>query len=145
MSSHQIVTCLLCQVRWCLEIVPPHDTLRILEVGSGNATLLFALIDAGYHPKSLTGIDYSPDSIQLSQNIAKSRQIEGLSLQVLDFLNQVPPDTPSEGWDILLDKGTYDAIALGPKDSSSGKSPAANYPSRVKLLLKPGGFFLITC
>jgi hypothetical protein len=51
---------------------------------------------------------------------------------------------PLGAWDLLLDKGTFDAIALGEKDAA-GKSPAAGYPDRVARLLKPGGFFLITC
>lgn len=43
-----------------------------------------------------------------------------------------------------LDKGTYDAIALANKDGE-GVSPRTLYPDRVRRLLKPGAYFLITC
>ncbi|KAH8827378.1 S-adenosyl-L-methionine-dependent methyltransferase [Flagelloscypha sp. PMI_526] len=123
--------------------VPPANTLKILEVGCGNATLLLALAEEGYAPTTLTGIDYSSDSIRLSESVAKSRGFENLTFETLDFLEASPTNTPGTGWDLLLDKGTYDAIALGAKDGT-GKSPASRYPERVKTLLKPGGFFLIT-
>jgi len=45
---------------------------------------------------------------------------------------------------IRLDKGTYDAIALA-TTLKDGTRPIDNYPFRVSRLLKPGGFFLITC
>jgi hypothetical protein len=49
-----------------------------------------------------------------------------------------------ENWDLIMDKGTYDAIALGTRDTD-GRSPAIHYPGRVAGLLKPDGIFLITC
>ena len=68
-----------------------------------------------------------------------------------DFLKDDPPIPENlrlggliDIWDLILDKGTYDAIALGQKDDQ-GRSPSINYPGRVARLLKPGGYCLITC
>lgn len=139
-------------VEWTLENHPPTVNGFILEIGSGNGTLLFALLEAGYSPSRLSGIDYSPDALTLASSIAKTRAGgDSITFSACDFLQGEPLLLPhmtqgqSSGvWDLLLDKGTYDAIALGQKDEQ-GKSPAARYPERVARLLKPGGFFLITC
>jgi len=137
-------------VNWALENVSPERKASILEVGSGNGTLLFGFLDAGYDPNTLHGIDYSAGAIRLSKSIAQSRRGSAISFSQCDFLNDEPatPKNMSEGhrtdvWDLILDKGTYDAIALGEKDEQ-GRLPVANYPGRVARLLKPGGLFLIT-
>jgi len=118
----------------------------ILEVGSGNGTLLFALLDAEYQPERMSGIDYSPGSIKLAESIAVTRRGDKISFHLCDFLKEDPPTLPYEnnaGWDLILDKGTFDAIALMEKDSS-GLAPADGYPPKIARLLKPGGYFLIT-
>lgn len=120
-----------------------------VEIGSGNGALLFALLEAGYAADHLSGIDYIPSAVKLAKSIAESRG-QGITFNVSDFLQDNPPTlSTQEGarkdvWDLLLDKGTFDAIALGYKDEI-GKSPAARYPGRVSQFLKPGGLFLITC
>lgn len=134
-------------VDWMSENVPASSLPFVLEVGCGNGILLFSLLEAGYNPDSLAGIDYSADAIELTKRIAATRQGgSGISFNVCDFLLDSPRllrgmDSPL--WDVLLDKGTFDAIALGVKDES-GKSPALRYPPRVANFLKPGGFLLIT-
>lgn len=144
-------------VDWTLENVPIPSEPRILEIGSGNGTLLFALRDAGYAAPHLSGIDYSPDAVRLALMIAQTRQdSEQIAFHVCDFLSELPPPpTATSGgqtldvglgrsWDLLLDKGTYDAIALGEKDGS-GNSPVAAYPVRASKLLRDNGYLLITC
>jgi len=151
-------------VEWALSHLPPRNEnenepqQRILEVGSGNGTLLFALSEAGYAPSSLHGIDYSQGAVQLARNISVTKGLSGdegakgsIRFEECDFLTQDPPfpSSSEEGkvasWDLILDKGTYDAIALGAKDPSTGRSPAIHYPGRVARLLKQGAYFLITC
>ncbi|KAJ6609208.1 S-adenosyl-L-methionine-dependent methyltransferase [Mycena sp. CBHHK59/15] len=133
-------------VKWVLEHAPPSQDASILEVGSGNGTLLFALVDAGYEPTRLSGIDYSADAINLASAIAATtNNCESIAFSLCDFLATDPPRLPhmEQGWDLMLDKGTYDAIALAEKEEG-GKSPASRYPGRVAVLLKPGGMFLMT-
>lgn len=140
-------------VQWTAEHVPSSEDPTILEIGSGNGTLLFSLIEEENYPsRLLCGIDYSEDAVNLARNIAKKRDIEDITFSTCDFLTQDPPPISEEQrdtgridtWDLLLDKGTYDAIALGEKDEL-GRPPIRFYPSRTARLIKPGGFFLITC
>lgn len=138
-------------VDWTVENVPSSRGASILEIGSGNGTLLFALLEAGYNATTLCGIDYSVDAVKLAENISSTRGGERITFSQRDFLSEDPPvlphmnhEKPPPGqWDLLLDKGTYDAIALGQRDDL-GRSPAYQYPQRAARQLKAGGFFLIT-
>lgn len=158
-------------VDWALENIPPSNDPApfILEVGAGNGNLLFALCDAGYPPDRMCGVDYSADAVRLARAIGHSRQQEeedeedadkddgkgpdAIAFEVCDFLQQdvTPLDgmTPSLGgephavWDLVLDKGTFDAMALAEKDEN-GRTPADSYPERIGRVVKPSGFFLIT-
>lgn len=63
----------------------------------------------------------------------------------------------NEPWDLVLDKGTFDALALSQetipvrrvmadgKEEVEQRLPSAVYPEKVAQLVKKGGFFLITC
>lgn len=109
--------------------------------------MVFALAEAGYSQEDILGIDYSSDAIKLATLIAGKRSMEKATFRIGDFLNEqisTLPEMTKSTWDLVLDKGTFDAIALGAKDDS-GRSPAENYPSRIVELLRPGGVFLITC
>ncbi|KAF9019489.1 S-adenosyl-L-methionine-dependent methyltransferase [Hymenopellis radicata] len=137
-------------IDWVVENIPSSEPSTILEVGSGNGTLLFTLLEAGYNAATLSGIDYSADAVKLATNIASTRNADEIHFSACDFLNDNPPllshmdqSSPLACWDLLLDKGTYDAIALGEKDEQR-RSPAYQYPQRAARLLKDGGFFLIT-
>lgn len=161
-------------VDWALENVPTDPAPYILEVGAGNGNLLFALCDAGYAPHNICGVDYSADAINLAQAIAKARAVqpsaedaEGdeeeagggpggadkITFATCDFLQDevarldgmvADLETDVAVWDFVLDKGTFDAIALAEKDEA-GKAPADGYPARIGRVVKPGGYFLITC
>lgn len=161
-------------VDWALENVPTDPAPYILEVGAGNGNLLFALCDAGYAPHKICGVDYSADAINLAQAIAKARAVQPsaedagddeedagggpagadkITFATCDFLQDevarlsgmgAESDSDVAVWDFVLDKGTFDAIALAEKDEA-GKAPADGYPARIGRVVKPGGYFLITC
>src|SRR6266702_703921 len=88
-------------------------------------------------------------AVKLAGLIAHTRNGEEIAFHVWDFLRDSPPlatgrPDASGLWDLLLDKGTYDAIALREKDEL-GRSPLAAYPAQASRFLKEGGYFLITC
>jgi SAM-dependent methyltransferase len=140
-------------VEWIVDHYPTSaDSARspsILENGCGNGTLLFAVHEAGYDAKEMHGIDYSENAISLAKSIAPEKETQdatSILFTVCDFLTEdIPRDhKTSHGWDLILDKGTFDAISLGEKDEN-GHAPHWRYPERLSALMKPGGRFLITC
>ncbi|KAI6042884.1 S-adenosyl-L-methionine-dependent methyltransferase [Pisolithus marmoratus] len=136
-------------VDWAVWNVPPKNGRSILEVGSGNGTLLFALAGARYPADMLLGIDYAEGAVALACSIAQTHSHEGTQFHRCDFVNVEPP--PHSGkhmaddgaWDLILDKGTFDTIALMQRDDQ-GEAPVDGYPKRVARLLKPGAYFIIT-
>ncbi|CEQ41232.1 SPOSA6832_02923, partial [Sporobolomyces salmonicolor] len=114
-------------------LIPPLISLASNPlVGTGNGQLLFCFSSAGY--TSLTGIDYSPLSIQLAQSILSARLSAASSHSDEDESSSSPLAHPpprffaadilgvglgkevegvtGEQWDLITDKGTYDAVCL---------------------------------
>ena len=104
----------------------------------------------------MCGIDYSEGSTKLARSIScselkKEKECDKITFEVRNFLTEDPPMLPfqspyskSGNWDLILDKGTFDAIALMERDGE-GRAPVDSYPERVTRLLKPNAYFLITC
>ncbi|KAM0470824.1 hypothetical protein ACHAPX_009698 [Trichoderma viride] len=135
-----------------------------LDLGCGNGSLLFALRDEGWEGAML-GVDYSAQSVALAKNIADSRTEEeeeeaSTPVKFLEWdllngplnltassenacspLSHTP--SPSRLFDIILDKGTFDAISLSATPSSE-QHPCEIYRRRLLQLLSGGGIFLIT-
>ncbi|KAJ2811821.1 Protein-lysine N-methyltransferase efm4, partial [Coemansia sp. 'formosensis'] len=119
---------------------------RILDVGCGNGHLLLELAEDGY--TNLTGTDYSPQAIELAKSIAVSRGCDTITFVEQDFLSatDVARIAGDDKFDVVLDKGTYDAICLKPKDDGADVDQKAidTYPKSVVDSLKDSGVFLIT-
>ena len=49
-----------------------------------------------------------------------------------------------KGWDVVLDKGTFDAITLSEEQDESGRRICEGYKERVMPLIREGGIFLVT-
>ncbi len=125
-----------------------------LDLGTGNGHLLFALRDEDWQGKML-GLDYSHASIDLACQIEEGRsdsleQIEEsgshhehipVEFRQHDILS---PYSGDERFDVLLDKGTFDAISLSSETHANGRRICESYRSSVKPFLKAGGLFIIT-
>lgn len=120
---------------------------RFLDLGTGNGHLLFTIRDdedddAGWQGEMI-GVDYSETSVQLAQKIAKQRDMSDIYFHQWDLLNDPAGDWLQEGFDVVLDKGTFDAISLMPIEDGAAHSCDV-YRDRVVPLIKPGCFLIIT-
>jgi SAM-dependent methyltransferase len=118
---------------------------RFLDLGTGNGHLLFALREDGWEGEML-GVDYSGKSVQLAKDIraSKGEDCNDIGFQEWDLLGQKPGDWLKDGFDVVLDKGTFDAICLSQETDAQGRRICEGYREKVEPLLKPGGRFLIT-
>ncbi|CAE6441279.1 unnamed protein product [Rhizoctonia solani] len=134
-------------LEWTLENCPADTKPYVLDIGTGNGIMTVTLAENGYDPSRLIGLDYSEPSVKLARAVANGRGHPSIRYVVSDFINQTAPapvESESGGkWDLLLDKGTYDAIALSGK-SDDGKTIVSRYPPKIAEALKSGGLFLIT-
>lgn len=114
--------------------------LRIVDIGCGNGMFLIELSRLGY--KNLHGVDYSAEAINLALTIAKDQDLTDIDYKVLNITDlQACHDYGYGKFDIVHDKGTYDAISLNPNDSPLKRKI---YCDVVHDLLQRNGLFIIT-
>jgi len=149
----------------------------VLDLGTGNGSSLLTLRLQGSYHGNMVGVDYSPQSIELARKLGKQysdpartaelsvslppieHSCEKIRFEVFDILNDDPwkqnwwfwsheKDSPeSAGFDLVLDKGTFDAISLSSDTIEvGGKTLRVHeiFPRIAISLLGPRGFFLIT-
>ncbi|KAI2630437.1 hypothetical protein GGS21DRAFT_524203 [Xylaria nigripes] len=128
----------------------------------------------------MLGVDYSPQSVQFARRLERSRrnveEEEGggggggdddddaenkidvhfaehdiLHTPASALLNATFSPDITHGWDVLLDKGTFDAVSLSAETleptSASDEGPRRineAYGSKILPLIREGGLFLIT-
>lgn len=121
--------------------------------------MLFALRDDGWNGP-LLGVDYSAESVKLAQRVGAARREEaaaaeeggsgevegdGVEFKEWDVLGGDFGVVGGEGrWDLILDKGTFDAVSLSGEKDYRGRRICEGYEERVVRLLRTGGLFLVT-
>lgn len=105
----------------------------------------------------MVGVDYSPASVQLARQV-DARRLQALNeereddgsdglarivFEQWDLLSEAPGAWLEDGFDVVLDKGTFDAISLMPHSGES-PHPCEMYLEKVAALIKPGSFLFIT-
>ncbi|XP_055686966.1 EEF1A lysine methyltransferase 2 [Lutzomyia longipalpis] len=125
-------------IKWIMQNSEISHESRILDIGCGNGMFLVELAQEGY--KSLFGVDYSQQAIDLATSIAQDEEIEHIEYKAVDILS---PDEVKElgKFKITHDKGTYDAISLCPDDPTTKR---AKYLENVHSLTEDKGIFIIT-
>ncbi|KAH3902746.1 Efm4p SCDLUD_000334 [Saccharomycodes ludwigii] len=116
----------------------------IIDLGTGNGHLLFSLYEEGFTKAKLHGVDYSHESIKFSNKILSEKYPEALDNISFSQVDIFDSEWKPPRFDIVLDKGTLDAIALSGLKLASGKTVVDAYPSVIDKLLKDNGVFLIT-
>ena len=96
----------------------------------------------------MIGVDYSEASVRLARRIAAQRQYQEddaavPSFEHWDLLQSPPRDWLRDGFDVVLDKGTFDAISLMTYENSS-QHPCEIYRRKVTPLVKRGKFLFVT-
>lgn len=129
-----------------------EEGTSFLDLGTGNGHLLFTLRDKCWQGRAV-GVDYSAKSVELARQIARQRaqglgddevEINDVQFEEWDLLKQPPGSWLRDGFDIVLDKGTFDAISLSAEEDAQGRRVCESYRERVEPLLKANGRFLIT-
>ncbi|KAF2415966.1 hypothetical protein EJ08DRAFT_120173 [Tothia fuscella] len=148
------------------------DTSSFLDLGTGNGHLLFSLRDEGWCGTML-GVDYSSTSLELARQIGQTRlasqdgnacqagseaedhaedgDAAGATSTIPVFFEEYDifhpislPNSPPGGFNVVLDKGTFDAISLSSDIGLDGRRLCESYCARLKSLIQQNGYFLIT-
>lgn len=94
-----------------------------------------------------TSIALSSSKDDSNDNDNDKRERSKLTFHTFDILQTVPSRTTtpwlSTGFDIVLDKGTFDAISLSSDLDTSGRRAFETYGAKVEPLVKVGGYFVI--
>lgn len=129
--------------------------ISIIDLGTGNGHLLFQLqedleeeCEVNNLEINFEGIDYSPDSVKFAKSIQKRKELQNFKFEQADLLAKENEylSRNAEKFDILLDKGTLDAIALNnePMSDFDGKIGLEIYSSQISKIMKHNSIFLIT-
>lgn len=143
-----------------------------LDLGTGNGHFLLRLREgeelssdneqgdgdnvvhsSGFSGQML-GVDYSEKSIEFANRLAESKslgsgKIGRIDFRTWDLINESPigivlDEKNEEGWDVVLDKGTFDAISLSEEKDPQGRRICEAYKERIVPLVKVGGRFFVT-
>lgn len=126
--GHDIVKRLL---RWMNSSDVIKKDAEVVDLGCGNGMLLVELANEGF--SNLTGLDYSENAILLCKKVTDKHKFH-ITFKVCDILNGL-----GSTYDIILDKGTYDAVSL----SKDAKANRTKYIQNVNLGLRTNGVFII--
>ncbi|KAI5303715.1 hypothetical protein KEM56_007260 [Ascosphaera pollenicola] len=134
-----------------------NETTSILDLGTGNGTMLSLLRKEGDFTGPMVGVDYSLQSIELARRLHAD---DGIRFEVWDVFDtsKKPAEhdwLPSErgGFDVVLDKGTFDAISLSADEidvpTGNGSETVKRricelYPEISRRLLRKGGYLIVT-
>ncbi|KAK2769516.1 hypothetical protein FQN53_006128 [Emmonsiellopsis sp. PD_33] len=144
----------------------------ILDLGTGNGSMLTLLRDEGEFTGPMVGVDYSEKSIELARRLHAHDHGDGdgdgdaslLRFEVWDVFDPTPVreldwfPSAGGGFDIVLDKGTFDAISLSAEEvvveleeerDMKGsrvvqRRVCERYPGIVRGLVRRGGFLVVT-
>ncbi|XP_047312503.1 uncharacterized protein LOC124915786 [Impatiens glandulifera] len=107
---------------------------NVLDDSTGNGLLLQELSKLGF--SSLTGTDYSEAAVDLAQKLSERDGYTNVKFLVVDVL-----ETKLESkFQLVMDKGTLDAIGLHP----DGSIKRVLYWDSVSKLVAPNGILVIT-
>lgn len=116
---------------------------RVLDIGTGNGHLLFELREEEVFADDaeFVGVDYSEVSVQFARDIGQEKELE-VRFEVLDLYEDQEQNQLGI-FDVVLDKGTLDAIALSGLTFEKGTAVEL-YSEKVAKFMQSGSVLLIT-
>ena len=107
--------------------------------------MLFLLKEKGGFKGPMTGVDYSPQSVELCQTLAANKGLaeEAMKFRLWDIMGSEAP-VSLDVYDVVLDKGTFDAVSLSQATDRLGRRICEGYSKRVEPLIREGGLLLVT-
>ncbi|KAI5283866.1 hypothetical protein KEM54_001776 [Ascosphaera aggregata] len=135
-----------------------NQSTCILDLGTGNGTMLSHLRREGGFTGPMVGVDYSLQSVELARRLHADD--DDIRFEVWDVFDRsrnaeehdwYPRD--KQGFDIVLDKGTFDAISLSAKEIEVGENENGSlakrrlcdlYPEISRRLVRKGGYLVVT-
>lgn len=143
----------------------------ILDLGTGNGSILFTLqLQAAFYGP-MVGVDYSERSIELARRLRQDYSHpeprtepsnnygdksgdpgrDKIRFEVFDIIKDAATSADwwiDDGFDIVLDKGTFDAVSLSSETDTTTDGVELRicelYPRKVAHMVRPGGFLLVT-
>ncbi|KAL5366399.1 methyltransferase domain-containing protein [Aspergillus floccosus] len=157
----------------------PQPPASVLDLGTGNGSMLALLRTRGGFTGRMVGVDYSARSVELARELQRGKmhsaynpdsddeQPEGTAEQggggeeirfeewdILAGTDALADDEQGNrldwfpyaegGFDIVLDKGTFDAVSLSEETVGQGQRVCERYPGIVRRLVRKGGFVVVT-
>lgn len=137
-------------IEWIKINRPVSSDPAILDLGCGNGHFTLKLIEAGW--QRVAALDYSEKAVELARKLVGFPADDERIFQA-DILN--PQSLPAQyhsHFNVILDKGTFDAISLNPdfevieEKVSKTKVIADAFKSTLKTFLAPAedSIFIIT-
>lgn len=134
-------------IDWIKANRPISSDPRILDLGCGNGHFTLKLIEAGW--KLVAALDYSEKAVELARKLVGFPEEDERIFQA-DILNtESLPIQFYSHFDVIVDKGTFDAISLNPdfegEKVSKTRIIADAFKNTLKTLLAPrDSLFIIT-
>ncbi len=115
-----------------------------MDLGTGNGEMLFLLREKGGFEGPMLGVDYCTSSIELAKKVSTGKGIDDITFQEWNIMRDQVDENWLPGLDVVLDKGTFDAISLSEEKDDHGRRICEAYRERVDQLVKPGGLLVVT-
>lgn len=138
-------------IDWIKTNRPVSSDPKILDLGCGNGHFTFKLLEVGW--KNVAALDYSERAVELAKKLVGFPENDERIFQA-DILNSSSlPARYNYYFDLIVDKGTFDAISLNPEFNSLEKVSktkiiADSFKTTLKTLLssnEDSRFIITSC